>query len=228
MRATGARAHILHLSSGEALAGIRAAKAEGLPITVETCPHYLSFAAEHIPDGATQFKCCPPIRDEANRGLLWAALLDGTIDLIASDHSPSTAELKFAGDGDFQEAWGGIAGLQVSFPAVWTAARERGIPLERVLGWMAANTAELVGLTGAKGVIAVGADADLVAFSPEVSFAVEASALAHKNPVSAYDGRTLYGQVETTWLAGEVVHARGGDDAERAPRGRLLERRSTL
>ncbi|MCS5718941.1 allantoinase AllB [Herbiconiux sp. CPCC 205763] len=227
VRATGARAHILHLSSARALDAIRAAKAEGLPITVETCPHYLSFSAEHIPDGATQFKCCPPIRDEANRDLLWEALLDGTIDLIASDHSPSTAELKFAGDGDFQEAWGGISGLQVSFPAVWTAARERGIPLDRVLGWMAVNTAALLGLGETKGSIAVGADADLVAFSPEEAFAVHASALEHKNAVSAYDGRTLRGVVHTTWLAGEVVHVLD-DTEERMPRGRLLERRSTL
>jgi allantoinase len=223
VRRTGARAHILHLSSARALDQIRAAKAEGLPITVETCPHYLSFAAEHIPDGATQFKCCPPIRDEANRDLLWQALVDGTIDLIASDHSPSTAELKFAGNGDFAEAWGGISGLQVSLPAVWTAARERGIPLERVVGWMSENTSALVGLAGRKGAIAVGADADLVAFAPEESFAVRASELQHKNPVTAFDGRTLHGVVHTTWLRGEVVHLQG-DTAPRSPRGALLAR----
>ncbi|WP_291049924.1 allantoinase AllB [Herbiconiux sp.] len=226
VRATGARAHILHLSSGRALAQIRAAKAEGLPLTVETCPHYLSFAAEHIPDGATQFKCCPPIRDEGNRDLLWEALLDGTIDLIASDHSPSTAELKFAGDGDFQEAWGGISGLQLAFPAVWTAARERGIPLERVLGWMAVNTSALVGLGERKGSIALGADADLVAFAPEESFAVHAETLEHKNKVTAYDGRTLHGVVHTTWLAGSVVHVLGAADPARLPQGRLLVRSS--
>jgi allantoinase len=227
VRRTGARAHILHLSSALALDAIRAAKAEGLPLTVETCPHYLAFSAEHIPDGATQFKCCPPIRDEANRDLLWDALLDGTIDLIASDHSPSTAELKFAGDGDFQEAWGGISGLQLSFPAVWTAARDRGIPLERVLGWMSENTASFVGLEQ-KGAIQAGRDADLVAFAPEESFAVDAGELAHKNPVSAYDGRTLRGVVRTTWLRGQVVHtgAPGAlDDAgTRTPVGALLAR----
>jgi allantoinase len=226
VRATGARAHILHLSSARALDAIRAAKAEGLPLTVETCPHYLAFSAEQIPDGATQFKCCPPIRDEANRDLLWEALLDGTIDLIASDHSPSTAELKFAGDGDFQEAWGGISGLQLSFPAVWTAARERGIPLERVLGWMSANTAAFVGLAQ-KGAIEAGRDADLVAFAPEEEFAVDAAALAHKNPVSAYDGRTLRGVVGTTWLRGRIVHGGAGellDEGTRAPLGELLTR----
>ncbi|MDO9396606.1 MAG: allantoinase AllB, partial [Herbiconiux sp.] len=221
VRATGARAHILHLSSAQALAQIRAAKAEGLPLTVETCPHYLAFSAEHIPDGATQFKCCPPIRDEANRDLLWEALLDGTIDLIASDHSPSTAELKFAGNGSFTEAWGGISGLQLSFPAVWTAARERGIPLERVVEWMSGNTSALLGLS-AKGGIAAGADADLVAFAPEESFAVSAAELEHRNKVSAYDGRTLRGVVHTTWLRGEVVHTLGGEAP--APAGRLLTR----
>ncbi|MFB2584412.1 allantoinase AllB [Herbiconiux liukaitaii] len=222
VRATGARAHILHLSSARALDQIRAAKAEGLPLTVETCPHYLAFAAEHIPAGATQFKCCPPIRDEGNRDLLWEALLDGTIDLIASDHSPSTAELKFAGDGSFQEAWGGISGLQLSFPAVWTAARERGIALERVLGWMSGATAALVGLTD-RGGIAVGSRADLVAFAPEESFTVHADALEHRNKVSAYDERTLHGVVHTTWLAGEVAH-RLGADAPTAPAGHLLTR----
>ncbi|MCS5722456.1 allantoinase AllB [Herbiconiux sp. CPCC 203407] len=230
VRATGARAHILHLSSARALDQIRAAKAEGLPLTVETCPHYLSFSAEHIPAGATQFKCCPPIRDEGNRDLLWEALVDGTIDLIASDHSPSTAELKFAGDGSFQEAWGGISGLQVSFPAVWTAAHERGIGLERVLGWMSEATARLVGLDD-RGGIAVGRVADLVAFAPDESFVVQADALEHRNTVSAYDQRTLHGVVHTTWLAGEVVHqlgagARAGSGAgtAAAPAGRLLER----
>ncbi|NQX34341.1 allantoinase AllB [Herbiconiux sp. VKM Ac-2851] len=230
VRATGARAHILHLSSARALDAIRAAKAEGLPLTVETCPHYLAFSAEQIPDGATQFKCCPPIRDEANRDLLWEALVDGTIDLIASDHSPSTAELKFAGDGDFQEAWGGISGLQLSFPAVWTAARERGIPLERVLGWMSANTAAFVGLPQ-KGAIEAGRDADLVAFAPEEEFAVDAGALAHKNPVSAYDGRSLRGVVATTWLRGRIVHGAAGellDEGTRAPLGALLSRPGSI
>jgi allantoinase len=229
VRATGARAHILHLSSARALDALRVAKREGLPITAETCPHYLSFSAEHIPDGATAYKCCPPIRDESNRDLLWEGLLDGTIDLIASDHSPSTAELKFAGDGDFQEAWGGISGLQLSFPAVWTAARERGIPLERVLGWMASSTAQLVGLTQ-KGAIAVGADADLVAFAPEETFSVDATTLEHKNPVSAYDGTTLHGIVHTTWLRGTPIHTRTTPPASSparaatSPTGRLLTR----
>ena len=252
VRRTGARAHILHLSSARALDQIRAAKAEGLPLTVETCPHYLSFSAEEIPDGATQFKCCPPIRDEGNRDLLWEALLDGTIDLIASDHSPSTAELKFSSGGDFLEAWGGISGLQVSLPAVWTAARERGIPLERVLGWMCVGPATLLGLDPdsldaradasaavdsaergaeplAKGALVPGATADLVAFAPDESFTVHVTELEHRNRVSAFDGRELHGVVHTTWLAGAPVYSLGTDDPPTfgSPAGHLLVRSGT-
>ena len=218
VRRTGARAHILHLSSAMALPALRAARAEGLPITVETCPHYLAFAAERIPDAATQFKCCPPIRSDANRDALWQALLDGDIDIVVTDHSPSTAALKFAHGGDFGLAWGGIAGLQVGLAAVWTEAHARGIPLERVLGWMSTGPADLVGLPG-KGRIAVGAAADLVAFAPNESFTVHAEALQHRNPVSAYDGASLRGVARRTWLAGNPVST--APDA--APSGRLLE-----
>jgi allantoinase len=221
VRRTGARAHILHLSAARALPMLAAAKAEGLPITVETCPHYLCFAASEIPDGATQFKCCPPIRDEANRDALWQGLADGVIDVIVSDHSPSTRELKFAHGGDFDLAWGGIAGLQLGLPAVWTEARRRGIRLESVVGWMSRATADLVGLHS-KGRIAVGAAADLVAFAPEEGFTVDVDALHHRNRVSAYDGRNLNGVVHQTWLAGIPV-----DVAADAPaRGRLLTRES--
>jgi allantoinase len=221
VRRTGGRAHILHLSSAAALPAIRAAKAEGLRLTVEPCPHYLSFDEEHIPDGGTQFKCCPPIRDAANQEQLWQALVDGTIDLVASDHSPSTAELKFKGDGDFDLAWGGISGLELSFRAVWTGARARGIALETVIGWMATSTADLVGLAD-RGRIAVGAQADLVAFDPEAPFTVDAAALAHKNPVSAFDGSALFGGVETVWQHGAVA----GSDASTA--GRLIARGGSL
>ncbi|WP_207453661.1 allantoinase AllB [Desertivibrio insolitus] len=217
VRRTGARAHILHLSSAAALPAIRAAKAEGLPLTVETCPHYLTLAEERIPDGATQFKCCPPIRDDANRDALWDALLDGTIDLVVTDHSPSTADLKFAGDGDFGVAWGGIAGLQLGLPAVWTEARARGIRLERVVGWMSSAPARFAGFDG-KGGIRVGGDADLVHFDPEAVFTVDAASLLHRNPVSAYDGRELAGVVRATWLRGSAVSGDG------APQGRLLTR----
>jgi allantoinase len=214
VRRTGARAHILHLSSAKALPELRAARAEGLPVTVETCPHYLTFVASEIADGATQFKCCPPIRDEANREALWQALLDGDIDIIVTDHSPSTAELKFAHDGDFALAWGGIAGLQLGLAAIWTEAKRRDIPLGRVLEWMSAGPARLVGLEG-KGGIAIGSDADLAAFAPDESFVVRADHLQHKNPVSAFDGRHLEGVVHQTWLRGEAVdisvrHIAGG------------------
>ena len=204
VRRTGARAHILHLSSAAALPALRAARAEGLPITVETCPHYLVLSAEGIDDGATQFKCCPPIRSEANREALWQALLDGDIDVVVTDHSPATADLKFAGDGDFQVAWGGIAGLQTGFSSVWTEAARRGIPLDRVLQWMSRGTADLVGLAQ-KGRIAVGADADLVAFAPDERFTVHASELRHKNPVSAFEGRDLRGVSRRAWLRGHPI-----------------------
>jgi allantoinase len=219
VRRTGARAHILHLSAASAVDRIRAAKAEGLRITAETCPHYLVFDEAHIPDGATQYKCCPPIRDAANQDVLWAGLLDGTIDLVVSDHSPSTAERKFAGDGDFQVAWGGISGLQFGLPAVWAEARRRGVPLESVVGWFSQSTADFAGLT-AKGRIAPGADADLAVFAPEAPHRVDVEELRYRNPVSAYVGHDLLGVVRTTYLAGEPI------DAGASPRGRLLTRPS--
>ena len=214
VRTTGVRAHILHLSSARALPVLAAAKADGLPITVETCPHYLSFAQGEIPPGATQFKCCPPIRSDENRERLWRGLTEGVIDIIASDHSPATAELKYAGNGDFARAWGGIAGLQVALPAVWTAASARGLPLESVLGWMCQGTARFAGLND-RGLIEPGARADLVAFAPDAPVHVAADRLLHRNPVSAFDGADLIGAVRRTWLAGA--------DTEPA-RGRLLSR----
>ena len=214
VRETGVRAHILHLSSARALPALAAAKAEGLPITVETCPHYLAFAEAEIPPGATQFKCCPPIRDAANRDLLWQGLTDGVIDIVASDHSPSTADLKFAGAGHFAQAWGGIAGLQVALPAVWTAASARGLGLEAVLNWMCRGTADLLGLAD-RGRIEQGRRADLVAFAPQAPLRVSARELLHRNPVSAFDGAELTGVVRRTWLAGEPAAA---------PHGRLLSR----
>ena len=219
VRQTGARAHILHLSSAAALPALRAARAEGLPITVETCPHYLAISEEQVPDGGTQFKCCPPIRGRANRDALWQAMLDGDIDLVVTDHSPSTAALKFAHDGDFALAWGGIAGLQTGLAAVWTEASRRDIPLERVLGWMSTGPADFAGLA-TKGRIAVGGAADFVSFAPNATFTVHARELLHKNPVSAYDGRELRGVVRQTWLAGHPVSV----SADAAARGRLLDR----
>jgi allantoinase len=208
VRRTGTRAHILHLSSAAALPELRAARAEGLPITVETCPHYLALASENIPDGATQFKCAPPIRSEVNRDALWQALADGDIDFVVSDHSPSTADLKFAGDGDFARAWGGIAGVQLGLAAVWTAAAERGVPLDDVVRWMSTAPAAFAGLSR-KGALEVGRDADLVIFAPDERFTVHASDLLHKNPVSAYDGAELRGVVRRTLLRGADSGAGG-------------------
>lgn len=211
---TGARAHILHLSNADSIQRVREAKARGVKLTVETCPHYLTLVAEEVPDGATAFKCCPPIREESNRDALWAGLQDGTIDLIVSDHSPATAELKGVEHGDFGIAWGGVASLQLGLPLVWSEAKRRGIALEQVLTWMGSNTADFVGLSG-KGRIAVGNDADLSFFAPEETFTVHANELRHKNPVTPYDGRDLTGKVHRTLLAGADV------DFE-TPTGRLL------
>lgn len=211
---TGARAHILHLSNADSIERVRQAKADGVRLTVETCPHYLTLVAEEVPDGATAFKCCPPIREESNRDALWAGLLDGTIDIIVSDHSPATAEVKGVDHGDFGEAWGGVASLQLGLPLVWSEARRRGVSLEQVLGWMATKTSAFVGLES-KGKIAVGADADLAFFAPEQSFVVDARALRHKNPVTPYDGRELFGVVHSTLVAGREV------DFE-TPTGQLL------
>jgi allantoinase len=215
-RMTGARVHILHLSSSDALPMIASARRDGLRITAETCPHYLTFTAEEVPEGATQFKCCPPIREAENRDALWQGLAGGVIDCVVSDHSPCTPELKRFDTGDFGAAWGGIASLQVGLPAVWTQARRRGFTLTDVVRWMAARPAELVGLRH-KGEIAVGRDADLCAFAPDETFVVDAQDLLHRNPVTPYHGRELTGVVRTTWLRGrEITGSR--------PHGMLLSR----
>jgi allantoinase len=215
-RAAGARVHILHLSSATALPLIAAAQADGVRVTAETCPHYLTLDAAHVPTGATEFKCCPPIRDAANAELLWAALADGLITCVVSDHSPCTPDLKRQDTGDFAAAWGGIASLQLGLPVIWTAARERGHSLADVVSWLGRRPADLVGLAG-KGRLAVGADADLVAFDPDATFMVHASELLHRNPVTPYAGKRLRGVVTTTWLRGRTVT---GDQ----PGGRLLTR----
>ncbi|MFD5827573.1 allantoinase AllB [Lentzea sp. NPDC060358] len=210
-RRTGARTHILHLSSSDALSILDAAKRESLPITAETCPHYLTFTAEEIHDGQTEFKCCPPIREAENREALWQGLRDGVVDLVVSDHSPSTVELK---EGDFATAWGGIASLQLGLPAVWTGARERGFQLTDVVRWMAAHPARQAGLRS-KGAIEVGKDADLVVFAPDETCSVDRDRLHHRNPVTPYHGRTLRGVVRQTWLRGKETGT---------TRGRLLRR----
>jgi allantoinase len=215
-RTARARVHILHLSAAGALPLIQAARADGLRVTAETCPHYLTLDADEIPAGATEFKCCPPIRDGANADRLWAALAGGLITCVVSDHSPCTPELKRRDTGDFAAAWGGIASVQLGLPVIWTAAQARGHTLADVVSWMARRPADLVGLVR-KGRIAVGADADLVAFDPEASFTVDPARLHHRNPVTPYAGKVLTGVVRTTWLRGRTVT---GD----APRGVLLTR----
>lgn len=215
-RRTGARVHVLHLSSADALPAIAAARAEGVRLSVETCPHYLSLSAEAVPDGATMFKCCPPIREASNQALLWAGLAAGTIDCVVSDHSPSTVDLKNLGTGDFGTAWGGVSSLQLGLSIVWTAARARGVPLEQVVTWMSTRPAALVGLR-AKGSIAVGKDADLAVLAPEESFVVEPERLAHRNAITPYAGTVLLGVLRRTLL-------RGMDVEEGRPAGRLVWR----
>jgi allantoinase len=213
---TGGRAHVVHLSDADAVPALRAARAAGVDVSVETCPHYLTFDAEHIADGATELKCCPPIREADNREALWAALAAGDVDFVVSDHSPCTPDLKQRGGGDFGAAWGGIASVQLGLPAVWTGARARGHALTDVVRWMATAPADRVGLAH-KGRIAVGADADLVRFAPGEEFTVDVARLHHRNPVSAYAGRRLAGVVRETWLRGVPV-------SDESPRGRLLRR----
>lgn len=196
--------HVVHLSSASSLAIVRRARERGLPITVETCPHYLTFSADEIPDGATEYKCAPPIRDRAEGDALWDALLAGEIDLIASDHSPCPPEMKQTG-GDFFSAWGGIASLQLSLPAVWTQARARGASPERLAEWMSAGPARLARLDGKKGQLAEGYDADIVIWDPDASFKVESSMLRHRHKVTPYVGRDLYGVVKATYVNGTRV-----------------------
>ncbi|MDY7232255.1 allantoinase AllB [Hyalangium rubrum] len=216
------RVHIVHLSSSDALPDIAAAKREGLPFTVETCPHYLTFDAEHIPDGATHLKCAPPIREAENREKLWDALARGTIDMVVSDHSPCTPGLKHLDRGDFAAAWGGIASLQFSLPAVWTGMRARGHGLEALVRWMCRNPSRLTGLEGLKGSLTPGVDADLVVFDPEASFTPEPSAVLHRHPLTPYAGLKLQGVVERTYVRGVPVYTRG-EPAQR-PTGRWVRR----
>ncbi|GAA4055244.1 allantoinase AllB [Actinomadura miaoliensis] len=219
-RRTGCRVHILHVSSAEAVPIIAEARDQGVGVTAETCPHYLTFAAEDIPGGATQYKCCPPIRERDNRDRLWQALRDGVIDLVVSDHSPSTANLKCLDTGDFGAAWGGISSLQLGLPATWTEARARGFGLPDVVRWMAQAPALQTGMRR-KGRIAAGHDADFCVLAPDEEFLVDARELHHKNAITPYDGRRLTGVVRGTWLRGRRI------DLDSAPRGRMLTRQDT-
>ncbi|MCX5743534.1 MAG: allantoinase AllB [Proteobacteria bacterium] len=208
-RATGARTHIVHHSAASALGRLRDARIEGLPLSAETCPHYLHFVAERIPDGATPFKCAPPIRDAANREALWAALAEGVLELVASDHSPCSPNLKALEHGDFVAAWGGVSGLQLALSVVWTEAHARGHTLVDVVRWMCERPAALAGFTGKKGAIAAGHDADLVVFDPAALQTVTPEGIHHRHRVTPYAGERLRGKVIATYLRGTCV-ARDG------------------
>ncbi len=205
----GGHVHIVHLSSSDAISRIRKAKENGERVSIETCPHYLTFTAEEIPDGATQFKCAPPIREHENREKLWAALGDGTIDMIATDHSPCPAKMKQLEKGDFMAAWGGIASLQLGLPAVWTQARARGYSLTKLVEWMCNRPAKLAGLEKKKGAIAEGCDADLVIWDPDAKIGVDPSQLEHRHKLTPYAGLELRGAVKTTFLRGIKIFDRG-------------------
>jgi len=217
-----ARIHIVHLSSADSIPQLRQARARGIRVSVETCPHYLTFDSEEIADGETQFKCAPPVRERENREKLWAALRDGTIDFIASDHSPCPPAMKLREEGDFLRAWGGIASLQIGLPAVWTQARSRGYALTHLAEWMCRGPARLARLEKRKGAIAAGCDADLVIWNPDAKFRFDPARLHHRHKLTPYAGRELFGVVETTFLRGRKVFGRGEFSA--APAGQILYR----
>jgi allantoinase len=206
---TRARTHIVHHSAASALPLLREARTQGLPLTAETCPHYLHFTAEQIPDGATPFKCAPPIREAHNRELLWHALAEGILDMVASDHSPCTPQLKAMEVGDFVQAWGGVAGLQLALPVIWTEASARGHELADVVRWMCEAPAALAGFTGKKGSLVAGADADFIVFDETAQFTVSPELIEHRHKVTPYAGESLRGAVLATYVRGECVAARG-------------------
>jgi allantoinase len=214
------RLHIVHLSAAQALPALRAARLEGLPVSVETCPHYLHFQAEAISRGATQFKCAPPIRGAENREQLWDALKEGTIDLVATDHSPCLRQMKRLAEGNFQTAWGGIPGLSVALPVMYTEACARGFSLTDVARWMAQAPAKLVGCQLQKGKIAGGYDADLVVFDEASDVVVTRERLHHRHSFSPYLGEKLKGEVKATYVRGSLVFADNAFHGK--PKGREL------
>jgi allantoinase len=216
------RLHIVHLATSQALDMLRAAKSEGLPLSVETCPHYLHFASDNIPDGNTLFKCAPPIRSRENCEQLWRGLREGVIDLVATDHSPCPPEMKRLGERNFQTAWGGIATLSLALPVMWTDASRRGFSLADIARWMAEGPARLAGCETNKGGIAKNFDADFVAFEPETEFIVTEDHLYYRHRVSPYLGEKLRGVVKATYLRGNCVFADGQFPG--GPSGRELRR----
>ena len=220
-RETGCRIHIVHHSSADAIAMLSAAKASGAQLTIETCPHYLHFAAEDVRDGATEFKCCPPIRERANREQLWEALRDGTIDMVVSDHSPCPPDMKLREQGDFMKAWGGISSLQLRLPVMWTESSARGFTLNQLAEWLCNAPARQVGLAQRKGSISVGSDADIVIWNPNREFRVAPELIQHRHKLTPYADEVLRGVVEKTFLRGQMVYD-GGEFSE--PKGQLLLR----
>jgi len=214
--------HIVHLSSAQAITKIAAARKEGMALTIETCPHYLTLAAEDIPDGKTLFKCCPPIRENDNRQQLWQGLKDGVIDFIVSDHSPCTPELKYIDSGDIEKAWGGISALQFGLPLIWTEAKQRGYQLSDVSHWMSAQTAKFIGMDHLKGFIKAGHDADLVIFDDKKQVVITNEMIKHKNKITPYQGQTVVGEVLATYLRGHKVYC--DDQFIDSPKGRPLLR----
>jgi allantoinase len=204
------RLHIVHLATSLALEELRTVRVAGLPVSVETCPHYLHLEAETIADGATLCKCAPPIRERANREQLWHGLREGVIDLVATDHSPCPPAMKSMEEGSFRSAWGGIASLSTALAVMWTEAHQRGFALTDIARWMSQEPARLAGCEARKGRIAAGYDADLVVFDPEAKFTVTADRLHHRHPVSPYLGERLRGVVRKTYLRGTVVFDDGG------------------
>ncbi|MFM7216789.1 MAG: allantoinase AllB [Bacteroidota bacterium] len=202
------RTHIVHLSSAEALQLIKDAKSNDIPLTVETCPHYLYFSAEKIPDSDTRFKCAPPIREEENNRLLWNAVCDGTIDFVVTDHSPAPPELKELETGNLKMAWGGIASLQFSLQVIWTLAKQDGRSIEDVTRWMSTAVADFLGMKN-KGRITEGADADLVIWSPSKKMKVNRTNIKFRHKVTPYEGEMLYGVIEETWVGGNKVYDKG-------------------
>ncbi|RYE94341.1 MAG: allantoinase, partial [Myxococcales bacterium] len=208
-RQAPARLHVVHLSSATALPLLRQARDLNLPLSAETTPHYLHLDAEGVPEGATSYKCAPPIRERDNREALWGALREGLIDVVVTDHSPCTPELKRLDLGDFEGAWGGISSLQLGLSIVWTQARARGFDVAALSRWMCDQPAILAGLDGRKGRIAPGLDADLVLWKPEASFVVEGARLRHRHKVTPYEGQRLDGVVTATYRRGVPVFAAG-------------------
>lgn len=221
-RQYGCRLHIVHHSSSDALSMLRTAKESGAQITVETCPHYLHFAAEDIGEGATEFKCCPPIRERENREQLWAALREGTIDMVVSDHSPCPPEMKLREQGDFMKAWGGISSLQLRLPVMWTEASARGFEVQQLAAWLCEAPARQVGLLPRKGSLSIGCDADLVIWNPDREFCVRPELIQHRHKLTPYAGNILRGVVEKTFLRGQIVYD-GGEFAS-VPGGQIILR----